>query len=164
MTVTRKELIIGLVVVCSVVLAVLIDWLVKSDSEKIVSAINDIRAAAAQGEVEGVFHHISQDYSDEEVAREQLVSLGRRCFEIYGPIRVNILSIQKNISGRIALTRVKIAVSARDARGQGAVTSTWELSWRKERDGAWRVRGLTPLKVGDREIDGWDYVGRLFRP
>ena len=139
-----------------VVGAVLLEWLIVTDREQIVSAIHDMKAAAERGDVQRLLDHVSTAYADEELSREELGSLARWFFETYGPVRVGIVSIRANIAGNIALTLVDLAASARAARA--GARSTWELSWRKERDGTWRIRQIVLRKFDDRTVTGWDFV------
>ena len=153
---SRRQIATILIVAGAVIAAVGVEQLVVTERERILRVIAELRAAVERVDVPGIFEHVSSDYYEEAIPREQLRSLAHLFFRHYGPTRVHIFETGVNRIGDLAVVELHVSTSARP-RGYASLAgqSTWELDLQKEPDGAWRVTRLVPLRIGGEDVAGW---------
>ena len=156
MVVTRQQAYVALGILGAVIIALLLDRLIVTDRDRIVRVIRDMCGAAGKADVDGLLAHLSQDYYDETMTPPELRKVAESFFARHGPVRVTVRGTAMSLSGRIALAEVTLFARAEDSdRGTLSGQSVWEMEFRKEADGAWRVTRIAPIQIERRGVSGW---------
>ena len=156
MEIRREKIVLVAVVLVAVFGALLVDWLIVTDSERVESAIGAMAEAARRADVEAVFTHVSEEYADTEMPLSALRALAEEFFRRYDGVVVRLRDVRVRVMGGLATAVV--AVGTRNERADLYGSSLWQVEFVKEEDGAWRVTRIIPLRFGGREINGWGDV------
>ncbi len=157
MVLTRHHLIVALVLTCVVAGAVIVDWLVVTDRERIEGVIEDMASAVERSDTAALFEHVSPGYREQGMSPASLRILLEMFFRMYGPVRVNVRETRVTREGNLATVRVTVGAVS-EARADVSGRSVWEVSMRKETDGVWRVTRIVPVRIRGRDVSGWDDV------
>ena len=153
MTITWRRTAVFVLVAGAVALALVADWIIVTEREKISATIDALRASMSAADAEAVFQHISRDYDGEDLSREALRAIAEAVFDRHGAI--DIRTTTSGINRMEDMAAVNLGVLARSERGGLSGYSEWALTLRKEADGSWRVTRLAPVKLGRRYVAGW---------
>jgi hypothetical protein len=159
MNVALNQARIALAILGAVALAMILNRFILTDKKRIERTAHEMADAAAQGDIDLLFSHISADYGDETMSRTHLKSLAIKFRDGYPGANPRIQWMTVNVVGPLA--HVQLGVS-----GDGAVEYTgiseWAAEFRKETDGAWRVTNITPVRILGGNVSGWGDVLRHF--
>jgi ketosteroid isomerase-like protein len=161
MNVTLGQARIALAILGAVVLALLLNRFVVTDKKRIERTVQEMADAAAKGDVDLLFSHISADYRDETLSRTELKSLATDFLGRFNHVNLKIQRISVNVSDTLARAEVIISGSAESGGYRMPTgTSEWAAEFRKEADGAWRVTSITPERMGGADVSDWRWVRR----
>lgn len=159
MAITRERAYVALGIIGAVLAAWLVDRLISIEKRRIERTVDGMRAAAARADVEKLFSFVSADYRDETFTRLELRLYADTFFAGVGPVSVGVQRIDIARTGEAAVVGLILTARA-ESRGYLGFfgRSAWQLDMQKERDGVWRVRRVTPLQLGERDVGGWKDV------
>ena len=142
--------------------ALLLNHIIVTDKKRVERTVHEMADAAAKGDVDLLFSHVSANYRDEAMTREQLKSLAKSLLPRYQPENAKVQAISVNVTG--AMAHAQVAISSREQSGGYTWygTSEWSAEFRKEADGAWRVTSVMPARFFGRDVSGWRDVLRQF--
>jgi hypothetical protein len=163
MNASSSQLRIALGILGAVVLGLLLNRLVVTDKKRIERTVHEMADAAAKGDLDLLFSHISADYHDDSLSRTGLKSLATTYMDRYESADPRIQWITVIVEGSMA--HVQLGVSGGNTRGGYPAwygTSEWSAEFRKESDRAWRMTSLKPARMYGREVSNWRDVTRRF--
>jgi len=161
MNVTLGQVRIALGILGAVVLAVLLNRFIVTDKKRVERTVQEMADAAAKGDIDLLFSHISADYRDDTQTRAELQSRATAYLGRYVRVNPKIQWLTVNVVGSLAHVEVGISGSAvTEGRPVEMGTTEWAVEFRKEPDRAWRVTSITPMRMFGREVSGWREVGR----
>jgi hypothetical protein len=163
MNISLSQVRIALAILGALALALLLNHFIVTDKKRIERTVHEMADAAAKGDVDLLFSHVSADYRDETMSREQLKSLAKTLLERYEPTNAKTQLISLSITGAMAHAQVGIS-AGQERNGYTAWygISEWSAEFRKDADGAWRVTSVTPARIYGRDVSGWREVLRRF--
>ncbi len=156
MNVSSGQLRLALGILGAVALALLLNRYIETDKKRIERTVHEMADAAAKGDLDLLFSHISADYRDESQSRADLKSLATAYMDRYESANPKIQWTTVNVQG--AMAHVQLSVSGGNNRGEYPMwygNSEWSAEFRKEADGAWRLTSLMPARMFGRDVSGW---------
>jgi ketosteroid isomerase-like protein len=163
MNIPLSQVRIALAILAALALALLLNHYVVTDKKRVERTVQEMADAAAKGDLGSLFSHVSADYHDDAMSREQLRSLAKSVLERYEPANAEVELVSVNVTGSLAHAQVIISAGGqRDGYTPWRGTSEWSAEFRKEADGAWRLTSVTPTRIYGRQVSGWSDVLRRF--
>jgi hypothetical protein len=163
MNVTLRQARTALAILGAVVVALLLNRLVVTDKKRVERTVQEMADAAAKGDIDLLFSHISADYRDETMSRTELKSLATTFLGRFERVNPKIQRISVNVSGTLARVEVSISGSAESGGYRMPLgTSDWAVKFRKEADRVWRVTSIAPARMEGADVSGWRDVRRGF--
>ena len=163
MNLSLSQVRIALGILAALAAALLLNHYIVTDKKRVERTVQEMASAAAKGDVPLLFSHVSADYRDDAMSRDQLMSLATKVLGRYAATSVGIQWINVNVSG--ALAHAQVAISAGEEGGAFTArygSSEWSAEFRKEADGVWRMTSVTPTRIYGREVSGWRDLLRRF--
>jgi hypothetical protein len=163
MNVTLRQAQIALAILGAVVVALLLNRIIVTDKKRIERTVQQMADAAAKGDVELLFSHVSADYQDEIHSRTELKSMVAAFLGHSKLVNPKIQRLTVNISGTLAHVEVSVS-GAVEIGGYRVPTgvSEWSAEFRKEADRAWRVTSIAPIRIEGKEVSGWHDLKGVF--
>jgi len=149
----RERMVLIGAVAAAAVIGLIVERSLVSERQRIARVVRDMAAAAGKADVSALFSHVSENFSDQDISREGLRILAEAVFDHYGPIRVSVRRTGIRIVGAMAV--VELDLWASDSSGSVYGSSSWTLEMVRESDGAWRVTGAVPMRIGGAEVGSW---------
>jgi ketosteroid isomerase-like protein len=162
MIVTRRKMycVVGFVLVG--ILALVADWLVITELERIEMVVEDMAAAVEAGDEEALFRHLSPRFGIKEMGRAEMSKWAKFLFAHVPSPSVNVIKVDGNVAqgGRFARVQVDVRVRGKDDAFRPRMV--WDVAMDKDDNGVWQVSSMTPLRWGPVEFpDGWPDFIRL---
>jgi len=153
----RKHVVATAILAGVVLVTLAVDWWVVTDDERIARLMDDLESAVERGDANALMQYVSEDYASTGMTRDSLSVLAAAFFDRYGAVQLSGYQYHINRSGDLAIVGVAALATPMDSGSAGWYgRSVWELQLQKDADREWRITSLTPLRIGQREVDGWD--------
>jgi ketosteroid isomerase-like protein len=163
MNIPLSQVRIALAILAALALALLLNHYVVTDKKRIERTVQEMADAAAKGDLDPLFSHVSADYHDDAMSRDQLRSLAKSALERYERADATVELVSVNVTGSLAHAQVSISAGGqRSGYMPWDGTSEWSAEFRKEADGAWRLTSVAPTRIYGRQVSGWRDVLRHF--
>lgn len=133
-----------------------IDYVVKSDTERINSLISTVRKAIIQEDADTVEENMKADYSDAyHRSRDVAISHLHSLFQL-APIKsAKIMQKEMEINGRSAILKIKAFLYFEPDAPLSIATIVFSLDLEKNADKDWLIAGSEFLELNNHPV-GWD--------
>ncbi len=154
MQITRRQLLAALALLVVLIAAILLESLVVTEREEVTTAMEAMADACGDADVPRFFAHVSPGYGDARMGYNALQDVAAKFFRRYGPVRVRVRHTVVKLSHNAATADADVVAQSVDNELSGS--SQWRLDFEKDMHGRWRLVHLIPLKIGHRDVDGWN--------
>jgi len=174
---TRTLVIILAAVFGPLLIWILLDILIVTDSHRIEAMCEQMVLATEAEDPRGMVRFIAENYSYEGLTRDDLRALAERYFTLYGDTTATITTSTVNVQGALASADVVVAVRSANGEFSGyPVPTRWRLVFARRSENVstpkgrrvawvWRIIEIQPVAVGRVNVDGWrSIVERLGSP
>ncbi len=163
----RRGLLIGSLLMVAAIVVFTVATLVQTNHEAVRRSTGQIIAAAASGQVAEADELLAEDAKLHlagmgafSLSRDELLAAIEMLDREVGVSDFGILDRTATVdSQNAARSRVVVRVNIREG---GPTFSSWELSWRRDADGVWRVTRFQCDQVNGRDPGQW-FAGELSR-
>lgn len=159
MVIDRQKIVVLLLVAGVVVVGLLADRFHVTETERIERVVRDMATAVERMDCDALLAHISDDYDDGGVTREDLRKVAENFFATYGPVEVGRPAVGTSVSGDLATAVVEVQAYLPGVERRGR--SVWEVDLARGPDAVWRVTRLELVRAGSREWEGRHWVRSL---
>ena len=148
------------------VLALGVDYFVKTDAEKIRAAISDGIKAFKQQKIEPIEQMIADDYSDDARSGKQLILAYCKALFVVTPVeKVTMLSKAVNVEGSkgdfTSKAAVKFAKQSEIAQaGKEYMLVKFRVYFRKTPDGKWLIYSTDILEIDQKPVN-WKQIDSI---
>jgi ketosteroid isomerase-like protein len=159
MNVSVSQARIALAILGGLVVALALNHFILTDKKRIERTVREMTDAASKKDLDLLFSHVSANYRDDVMTRDELRSLAKKELDRYEPANARVRWVMVTVAGALAHAQVSVAAGeAQDGYTPWYGTSEWSLEFRKEADGVWRVTSITPTRFYGRDVSGWGGV------